>query len=64
MKIYFAGPIRAIYHQSIQSLQGYGPVLAEHVGDPDLTQWGDDSPQLIYQRDMAGLDEASLMLAG
>ncbi len=39
--------------------------MAEHVGDPDLTQWGDDGPsdQPIYQRDMARLDEASLILA-
>ena len=58
MKIYFAGSIRAgrddqeIYHQLIQGLQAHGPVLTEHVGDPALTQWGDDGPsdQMIYQR--------------
>ena len=71
MKIYFAGSIRAgrddqkIYHRLIQGLQGHGPVFTEHVGDPDLTQWGDDdsSDHRIYQRDMAWLAEASLMVA-
>ncbi len=71
MKIYFAGSIRAgwddqeIYHQLIQGLGGHGTVLTEHVGDPELTQWGDDCPsdQMIYQRDMAWLAEASLMVA-
>ncbi len=71
MKIYFGGSIRAgrddqeTYHQLIQGLQGHGTVLTEHVGDPELTQWGDDGPsdQMIYQRDMAWLTEASLMVA-
>ena len=71
MKIYFAGSIRAgrddqeIYHQLIQGLQGHGPVLTEHVGDPDLTELGDDGPsdRMIYQRDMAWLAEAALMVA-
>jgi len=71
MKIYFAGSIRAgrndqeIYHQLIQGLQGHGPVLTEHVGDPDLTELGDDGPsdRMIYQRDMAWLAEADLMVA-
>ncbi len=71
MKIYFAGSIRAgrddqeIYHQLIQGLQAHGPVLTEHVGDPDLTELGDDGPsdRMIYQRDMAWLAEASLMVA-
>ncbi len=71
MKIYFAGSIRAgredqeIYYQLIQGLQGHGPVLTEHVGDPDLTELGDDGPsdRRIYQRDMAWLAEAALMVA-
>ncbi len=71
MKIYFAGSIRAgrddqeLYYQLIQGLQQLGEVLTEHVGDPDLTQWGDDAPsdQVIYQRDMAWLTEAALMVA-
>ncbi len=71
MKIYFAGSIRAgredqeIYYQLIQGLQGHGPVLTEHVGDTDLTELGDDGPsdRMIYQRDMAWLAEAALMVA-
>ncbi len=71
MKIYFGGSIRAgrddqlIYHQLIQGLRGHGTVLTEHVGDPELTELGDDGPsdQMIYQRDMAWLAEASLMVA-
>ena len=71
MKIYFAGSIRAgrddqeVYHQLIRGLQGYGQVLTEHVGDPDLTQLGDDGPsdQAIYVRDMGWLAAAELMVA-
>ena len=71
MKIYFAGSIRAgrddqeLYHQLIQHLQQYGQVLTEHVGDPDLTPWGDDGPSdwAIYDRDMAWLAEADLIVA-
>ena len=63
MKIYFAGSIRAgrddqeLYHQLIQGLQRHGQVLTEHVGDPGLTQWGDDGPsdQAIYDRIWLGL---------
>jgi hypothetical protein len=46
MKIYFAGSIRAgrddqeLYQRLIQSLQRHGQVLIDHVGDPNLTQWG------------------------
>ena len=71
MKIYFAGSIRAgrddqeLYHQVIQHLQQYGQVLTEHVGDPSLTQWGDDGPsdRAIYDRDMGWLAEADLIVA-
>ena len=47
MKIYFAGSIRAgrddqeLYQRLIQSLQYHRQVLTEHVGDPNLTHWGD-----------------------
>ena len=50
MKIYFYGSIRAgrddqeWYQRLIQSLQYHGQVLTEHVGDPNLTQWGDEGP--------------------
>ena len=71
MNLYFAGAIRAgrddqkIYQQLIKGLQRYGTVLTEHVGDSALTQWGDDGPsdQMIYQRDMAWLAEATLVVA-
>ena len=71
MKIYFAGSIRAgrgdqeLYQQLIQGLQKHGPVLTEHIGDPGLTQFGDDGPSdsAIYERDMAWLDEADLVVA-
>ena len=44
MKIYFCGSIRggrenaALYHRMIEFLKGYGPVLTEHVGDPNLPE--------------------------
>ncbi len=71
MQIYFAGSIRAgredqeLYYQLIQGLQGHGQVLTEHVGDPDLTQWGDDDPsdRMIFQRDMGWLAGAEVMVA-
>ena len=71
MKIYFAGSIRAgrddqdLYQQLIQQLKRHGSVLTEHVGDPDLTQLGDDGPsdQVIFERDMGWLAEADLMVA-
>ena len=71
MKIYFAGSIRAgrddqeLYHRLIQALQRHGQVLTEHVGDPNLTQWGDDGPsdEYIYERDMAWLADADLIVA-
>ena len=71
MKIYFAGSIRAgrddqaLYHRIIQGLQRHGQVLTVHVGDPSLTQWGDDGPSDpdIYARDMAWLADADLIVA-
>jgi hypothetical protein len=48
MKIYFAGSIRAgrddsaIYETMITWLRSYGEVLTEHVGDPALSERGDD----------------------
>ena len=71
MKIYFAGSIRAgrddqeLYHRIIQGLQRHGQVLTVHVGDPSLTQWGDDGPSdpNIYARDMAWLADADLIVA-
>ena len=71
IKIYFAGSIRggredaALYRRIIASLAAYGEVLTEHVGDPDLTRAGEDGPsdEAIYERDMAWLAEADVVVA-
>jgi nucleoside 2-deoxyribosyltransferase len=71
MKIYFAGSIRAgrgdreVYLAMIRYLQQYGQVLTEHIGYQDLTDLGDDGPsdQWIYDRDMAWLGEADVVVA-
>lgn len=60
MKIYFAGAIRggrddaALYLELIKFLGTFGQVLTEHVGDPGLTEKGDDGPndRYIHDRDM------------
>ena len=47
--IYFAGSIRAgrkdavLYSRIVTLLKGYGTVLTEHVGDPNLTEAGEFS---------------------
>jgi len=71
MKIYFAGSIRggredgALYQQIIAFLQGYGDVLTEHVGDPKLTDAGDDGPtdRFIHDRDLVWLKSCDLVVA-
>ena len=71
MQIYFAGSIRAgredqeLYHELVQSLRRYGQVLTEHVGEPTLTQLGDDGPsdREIFERDMRWLAEADFVVA-
>ncbi len=71
LKIYFAGSIRggrgdaARYQELIQFLATFGTVLTEHVGDPDLTEAGDDGPNdpAIHDRDMAWLRSCDLMVA-
>ncbi len=71
MKIYFAGSIRggrrdaALYGRIIASLAEYGEVLTEHVGDQSLTRAGEDGPsdEAIYERDMAWLAEADVVVA-
>jgi nucleoside 2-deoxyribosyltransferase len=71
MKIYFAGSIRGgrddknLYLQLIQHLSQYGQVLTEHIGDGDLTEFGenDKSDELIYKRDMSWLKEADVIVA-
>ena len=71
MKIYFAGSIRggredaALYLQIIEYLKTFGEVLTEHVGDPNLTDLGDDGPtdRYIHDRDLAWLQSADVLIA-
>lgn len=71
LKIYFAGSIRggrgdaARYQELIQFLAAFGTVLTEHVGDPELTEAGDDGPNdpAIHDRDMAWLRSCDLIVA-
>jgi nucleoside 2-deoxyribosyltransferase len=71
MKIYFAGSIRGgredkeLYFQLIQRLSKYGQVLTGHVGDKEITEFGesDQSDEYIYNRDMSWLQEAEVVIA-
>ena len=71
MKIYFAGSIRAgrddaaVYEAMITWLRSFGEVLTEHVGDPALSEAGDDGPddRYIHDRDMAWLSACDLVVA-
>ncbi len=70
MNIYFCGSIRggrqdaALYHDMIAFLKQYGPVLTEHVGDPHLTEQGNDGTAVhIWQRDTAWLRQSDIVIA-
>jgi 2'-deoxynucleoside 5'-phosphate N-hydrolase len=71
MKIYFAGSIRggredaALYLQIIEYLKTFGDVLTEHIGDPQLTELGDDGPtdRFIHDRDLEWLQAADVLVA-
>ncbi len=71
MKIYFAGSIRGgrndkeLYLQLIQHLANYGNVLTEHVGDGNLTEFGEEGPSddWIYNRDMCWVRESDVVIA-
>lgn len=71
MKIYFAGSIRGgrddayLYRKIIDHLKNFGEVLTEHIGDPYLTDLGDDGPsdRFIHDRDMNWLISADMMVA-
>lgn len=71
MKIYFAGSIRGgrddkeTYSKIINLLQEYGEVLTEHIGHHGLTADGEVNvtDQYIYERDMAWLREAEVLVA-
>ena len=66
MKVYFAGSIRggrmdaALYHRLITYIQKTDTVLTEHVGDIQLVE--SDTDRAIYERDMAWLREADLLI--
>jgi 2'-deoxynucleoside 5'-phosphate N-hydrolase len=71
MKIYFAGSIRGgradvrVYQAMIECLSSFGEVLTKHVGDPSLSEKGDDGPSdsHIYERDMGWLTESDVFVA-
>lgn len=71
MKIYFAGSIRggredvSVYRGMITFLRSFGDVLTEHVGDPSLSERGDDGPGdcYIHDRDMEWLYKCDVVVA-
>jgi len=71
MKIYFAGSIRGgredvrAYHAMITYLRSFGEVLTEHVGNPSLSEKGDDGPddRYIHDRDTGWLSACDLVVA-
>jgi nucleoside 2-deoxyribosyltransferase len=71
VKIYFAGSIRAgredvlLYQSIIMGLSAFGEVLTVHVGDPSLSEKGDDGPndQFIFDRDMAWLSSSDVVVS-
>lgn len=71
LKIYFAGSIRggrsdaAVYAALIAFLRVFGEVLTEHVGNPHLTEKGDDGPndRYIHDRDIKWLTACDLVVA-
>jgi nucleoside 2-deoxyribosyltransferase len=71
MKIYFAGSIRGgrhdkeLYLQIIALMEKYGRVLTEHIGEQGLSTMGetDSHDTYIYERDMAWLREADVVVA-
>lgn len=71
MKIYFAGSIRGgrddakLYNELISFLGKYGQVLTEHIGDPKITNHGDDGPsdKYIHDRDMHWLISSDVLIA-
>lgn len=70
MKIYFAGSIRggrgdqALYLEIIRRLGAYGLVLTEHVGDWELSSFGEGGDdRAIHDRDLAWLSGADFLVA-
>jgi len=71
MKIYFAGSIRGgrddkkLYLRLIRHLAKYGQVLTEHIGDQNLSDFGEDdlSDDWIYNRDISWIQESDVLVA-
>lgn len=70
MKIYFAGAIRGgrddsgSYSEIIHELQQYGEVFTEHIGDGQLTAFGETgTDQEIHDRDLNWLKAADCLVA-
>lgn len=70
MKIYFAGSIRGgrddanLYGELITVLQKYGTVLTEHVGDKQLSVYGEGhAAEYIFKRDVDWVREADVIVA-
>ncbi len=70
VKIYFAGSIRggrddtALYLDIVGRLRAYGQVLTEHVGDLELSSFGEAGrDEEVHDRDLAWLGEADCLVA-
>lgn len=68
--IYFAASIRAgrgnvdLYEKIVEELKQYGNVLTEHVGDPNLSDSGEDlSASKIHDRDLNWLEQCDVLVA-
>jgi hypothetical protein len=71
LQIYFSGSIRggrddqAFYRALIRSLERYGRILTEHVGEESLSVTGEEgvSDQEVFERDMKWLRAADVLVA-
>lgn len=71
MKIYFAGSIRGgradreRYAEIVKKLSAFGTVATEHVGDKNLSAYGETSlsENAIYARDVAWLAGSDVIVA-
>jgi nucleoside 2-deoxyribosyltransferase len=71
MKIYFAGSIRGgrddqgLYLSIIKELQKYGTVLTEHIGNEELSSFGEteSTDEVIFERDMNWLRGSDVVVA-
>lgn len=71
MKIYFAGSIRGgredkeLYLEIIRKLSSFGDVLTEHIGNTDLSSYGETrlSDEDIYLRDIQWLTSSDAVIA-